>query len=406
MKMMHTVLRYGHSKCPPSCYSNRMRSLTRAEMSSLGMSDKLQKLKPQKLIEDSQSTCKLICCQCNVVGHNEQRPLKFISLQKLSKEMPLSDTNASITLRAVAKYHFMSVEQLMRLNTQFYVPSDTECKPTCECMHVQPDTFGFTGGNVSQDRKTENVERVVTSCSSNIHGHNYLLNITNSATLETFAQCPNLGLWPEATQVGLEDVDLLALDKNPRKLYGRSHSCQHMILCVREIFQEQVNGKEALHEWLKEPRVHIVGNLHGPLLGLTRFFFSMLQDYVHSKKKVPQFNRQQEGTWSIEYDVESKTQTPKQPSMMGPGCKRMVDLYSRAVVSHGNNNFSLDTGVPWPLRGILDNDHEPGNLQCFLAAIFNLKKCIDLADVSNLSPGKTSLDFRRMCQVLPCVNII
>jgi hypothetical protein len=303
----------------------------------------------------------------------------------------------AVTVADIAAFYFMSDEQFLRLNAHFFEPGDLHGQPACSCNHVQSSTFGFTGYDFTQDRSTVNVDRVVSSCTHNNFGHNYLLKIACSTTLESVAQTPNLGLYSDfhssngANLDSFVNVNLRDLDKAPLAVQGRNDCNIRMVLCVRELWNERVNGKQAVHEWLEESRNHMVGALHGAQLGLPRLFFSVLQELVESKNKISQFNRQQNGLWSIK--MEPETNKLKPPSMLGPTSIKMVDMYSNAVVRNENNVFSLKPNAQahWPLRGILDDSADP-NLHHFLAAIYWLKLCMDLSRQFFLArkPGKDS----------------
>jgi hypothetical protein len=166
-----------------------------------------------------------------------------------------------------------------------------------------------------------------------------------------------------------------------------------MVLCVRHIWNEQVNSKDPVHPWLLNVRKHIVGQLHGPVLGLIRFLFLTIQCYVAARKKIPQFNRQQRGQWNIEFEKESPNM--KKPSFMGDDAQKLLNIYSEPIIKNEKNLFSLKSDSHWPLTGILDMDssgpNDGSNLQHFLAAIYWLQICVNLSNIYFLKPGKTTL---------------
>ena len=55
------------------------------------------------------------------------------------------------------------------------------------------------------------------------------------------------------------------------------------VLAVCHIWEDKLNGSRAVHDFLKNPRAHVSGRLHGPLLCLPRGAMSFILKIAKEK---------------------------------------------------------------------------------------------------------------------------
>jgi hypothetical protein len=134
-KGLHTVLGFGESRCPDGCLSRCFRRVAAAMNPAAAAASKSDKLphRVRQVPPGSVDTCGLCCPQCDCKSHNERRPLACRTLSDILKEMGREPSDKSpITLREIASFYRMSVDQLKRYSCVGYVgPQDLSRSPSC-----------------------------------------------------------------------------------------------------------------------------------------------------------------------------------------------------------------------------------------------------------------------------------
>ena len=76
-------------------------------------------------------------------------------------------------------------------------PDDLLGTPTCNCLFVQPDSWMYTGQDITSERK----DTSAFACSARSQRHQRQRLLTYVCTCETAAQAQTLGLWGWAGQL-------------------------------------------------------------------------------------------------------------------------------------------------------------------------------------------------------------
>ena len=169
-----------------------------------------------------------------------------------------------------------------------------------------------------------------------------------------------------------------------------------MILAVRHIWTDQVNGKEPIHKDLVDAFKQVVGMLHSACLALPRGAMGMVSKLAESKGKLSQFNTNQRGVWTAEFDTSSgKLQYP---TFHGPTARKLIEMYTACIDrDEASDTFTLRDMDTWPLKGIVD-DNDP-NLHHILALFCWLNKEMVLAQKLFLTPAELSSLFQVTLEV-------
>ena len=102
-----------------------------------------------------------------------------------------------LTLGMIAEFYKMSVQQLILWSTAAMCPDDLLGTPTCNCLFVQPDSWMYTGQDITSERK----DTSAFACSARSQRHQRQRLLTYVCTCETAAQAQTLGLWGWAGQL-------------------------------------------------------------------------------------------------------------------------------------------------------------------------------------------------------------
>ena len=86
----------------------------------------------------------------------------------------------------------------------------------------------------------------------------------------------------------------------------------------------------AVHDWMLDPRNHLCGQLHGPVLALIHRIFDRVQNLCDVKDVVPLFNSQQNGIWSLSYEKDTQ-KVKSTPVVHGKTALALVSLYAECI---------------------------------------------------------------------------
>ena len=121
--------------------------------------------------------------------------MDFLTLDAIYAQMG-RDRGSSLTLGEIASFYKISTWQLISWSAAAFRPSDLRnTTPACDCMFVQHESFAWTGYNVTEPRKDDNIPASAFRCSMGDARHQHQLLMTYVCTCETASQAPTLGLW-------------------------------------------------------------------------------------------------------------------------------------------------------------------------------------------------------------------
>ncbi len=208
-----------------------------------------------------------------MTAHNHYRYLTFLGLAEIKEQMHWKEGSAPLTLGCIAEFYKMDVAQLIRFSTAAFSPDDLWRGGVCNCKWLQRAMFGFSGHDVTSPREEKSTEDAASfRCSAGNPAHEIQRLYNFVCVWETVANVPTLGLWGTAADFS-PDTNLDSL--SCKTLGEFPESTVSVILCLRHLWEEQINSTRPLHDSLLDPRLHVCGQLHGPYLGLTRWLMSM-----------------------------------------------------------------------------------------------------------------------------------
>jgi hypothetical protein len=144
----------------------------------------------------------------------------------------------------------------------------------CTCKWLQRGMFGYSGHDITSPREDKVVEDpVVIRCSAGNTAHERQRLYNFVCMWETVANVQSLGLWGFPADFSADtDVDFQPC----KTLDGFPEFRTEVILGLRHLWVGQINAPRPLHDSLRDPRLHVCGQLHGPYLGLTRWIVSLM----------------------------------------------------------------------------------------------------------------------------------
>ncbi len=223
---------------------------------------------PPRRIRDARKAprCGRCCPLCDTASHNYRRPLQFLTIEAIRQQMGRPE--GALTLREIADFYKISLQQLIRWSTAAFTPDDLLGAPKCSCPFVQRGTFGYTGSDVTSPRKEKHVHAKHLHCSRGNPYHKRQRLLTHVAVAETAGQSPTLGLW--ATEgSGLLRGETCVTTLPVLRLEWAPAASIPLVLAVRFAWKDEMRrGQDPIHEDALDSRKWVVGMLHSILLAL------------------------------------------------------------------------------------------------------------------------------------------
>jgi hypothetical protein len=114
--------------------------------------------------------------------------------------------------------------------------------------------------------------------------------------------------------------------------------------------------------------------------------YARIQEYVNSVNKVAEFNNQQNGLWSIEFESGMDSHRLVPPKFLWKAAVKLLRLYASMIErDNSSDTYIVTDRVHWPLRGILDDkcpDLKPSVLKAALASFYWVDQEVTLASIT------------------------